>query len=162
MSDRFGKYRGTVLDNHDPNGQGRAQVSVPAVSADAAWALPSSPYAGPGVGLLSVPPVGANVWVEYEGGDTAMPIWSGCFWAVGEAPQPAAGSAGAIVVLQTQTCTLTLSDLEGAQAGITIELTTGARITLGSEGVEISDGQGASVTLQGPKVTVNEAALEVS
>ena len=36
--------------------------------------MPSSPYAGPGVGLFIVPPVGANVWVEFEGGDLDYPI----------------------------------------------------------------------------------------
>ena len=33
-----------------------------------------------------IPPVGANVWVEFEGGDPDYPIWSGCFWGTGEVP----------------------------------------------------------------------------
>lgn len=161
MAEQFGKYRGTVLSNQDPNAQGRVEVSVPAVSEAAVWALPCSPFAGPGVGLLAIPPVGASVWVEYEGGDTDLPIYSGGFWAVGDAPQPAAGSAGAIVVLQTATCTLTLSDVEGASGGVTLEHTGGARITLAAGGIEVANGRGASVTLEGPKVTINESAVEV-
>jgi len=43
-----------------------------------------------GVGLFFLPPKGANVWVEFEGGDPDYPIWSGCFWSDGEVPaQPA-------------------------------------------------------------------------
>ena len=40
--------------------------------------------AGSGVGLFTVPPVGANVWVEFEGGDIDYPILAGCFWGQGE------------------------------------------------------------------------------
>ena len=39
----FGKYRGLVLNNRDPDERGRVQVSVPALSGDATvgWAEPS-------------------------------------------------------------------------------------------------------------------------
>ncbi len=68
--------------------QGRIQVSAPAVlgGTHARWAMPCVPYAGPGVGLFAIPPVGANVWVEFEGGDLDYPIWTGCFWGIGEVP----------------------------------------------------------------------------
>lgn len=84
----FGKYRGKVEDNQDPLGLGRVQVSVPAVLGDGtlAWALPCVPYAGPGVGLFLVPPVGAKAWVEFEAGDTNFPICAGYFWSDGEVP----------------------------------------------------------------------------
>ncbi len=82
MQRYIGKYRGVVVDNADPAQLGRIRASVPAVSPDAlGWALPCLPYAGPGVGFFAIPPVGASVWVEFEGGDPALPIWTGCFWA---------------------------------------------------------------------------------
>lgn len=83
----WGKYRGKVLPggNMDPLGLYRLLVDVPAVGGTALgsqrWALPCVPYAGPGVGFVALPPVGANVWVEFEGGDPTYAIWSGCFWA---------------------------------------------------------------------------------
>jgi len=78
----IGKYRGIVLDNADPQQLGRIRASVPAVAADGlGWALPCLPYAGPGVGFFAIPPIGASVWVEFEAGDPALPIWTGCFWA---------------------------------------------------------------------------------
>ena len=52
--------------------------------------MPSVPFAGPKVGFFAIPPVGANVWVEFEAGDTDHPIWSGCFWGPGQLPAEAA------------------------------------------------------------------------
>jgi hypothetical protein len=79
----YGKYRGVVQNNDDPMELGRVQALVPDLSHELlAWALPCLPSAGP----YAVPAVGASIWVEFEGGDLDSPIWSGCFWNVGEAP----------------------------------------------------------------------------
>lgn len=92
----FGKYRGSVVDTDDPQRIGRIRADVPAVgSAELGWALPCLPGAGPGCGLFLIPPVGANVWIEFEAGDVSFPIWSGGFWAPGEAPAASHGLAGA-------------------------------------------------------------------
>jgi uncharacterized protein involved in type VI secretion and phage assembly len=95
----YGKYRGTVSQNVDPQELGRVQVVVPDVTIEPlGWAMPCTPYAGPGVGLYAIPPVGASVWVEFERGDPEYPIWSGCFWGQGELPPAATGPE--VVVLQ--------------------------------------------------------------
>ena len=86
---RFGKYRGKVVDNVDPEERGRiiAEVAAfPGQPESLNWCTPAVPYAGPGVGFYAMPPIGANVWIEYEGGDPNYPIWSGCFWGPGELP----------------------------------------------------------------------------
>jgi hypothetical protein len=44
------------------------------------WALPSLPYGGLSLGLFVVPPVGANVWVEFLHGHPDYPIWTGFWW----------------------------------------------------------------------------------
>ncbi len=87
----FGKYRGIVTDNKDPDKLGRILATVPAISGMTQnWALPCAPYAGKdgdvGVGFYAIPPVGAKVWIEFEGGNPNFPIWSGCFWQDGEVP----------------------------------------------------------------------------
>lgn len=84
----YGKYRGVVENNIDPTSLARVQVSVPDVMGDGtlAWAMPCFPGAGPGVGLLAIPPQKANVWVEFERGDPDFPIYSGGFWDTGDAP----------------------------------------------------------------------------
>lgn len=160
MSQFFGKYRGKVVNNIDPMQLARVQVSVPAVLGEGrlSWAMPSVPYAGAGVGFFAIPPVDASVWVEFEGGDTDYPIWSGCFWGVGEVP---GGPLPQMKVLKTDFVTITVNDLPGA-GGITIETVTGMKISIMATGIEIDNGQGGAITLTGPQVSVNNGALEVT
>jgi len=156
----FGKYRGQVANNIDPMLQGRVQVSCAAVLGDGqmSWAMPCSPYGGNGVGFFMIPPVGANVWVEFEGGNIDYPIWSGCFWGVGEAP--ANPAVPMMKVIKTDTATITLNDLPGA-GGISIETTTGMKIAISITGIEINDGMGGSIKMTGPQISINDGALEV-
>jgi uncharacterized protein involved in type VI secretion and phage assembly len=156
----FGKYRGKVENNFDPYQQGRVQISCPAVLGDGrmSWAMPSVPYAGNGVGFFMIPPVGANVWVEFEGGDIDYPIWAGCFWGTGEVP--AIPAQAEMKVIKTATATITLNDVPGA-GGVTIETTTGMKIAISVSGIEITNGMGASVKLTGIQTSVNNGALEV-
>lgn len=157
----FGKYRGKVERNIDPLQQGRVQVSCPAVLGDGtmSWAMPCAPFAGSGVGVFNVPPIGANVWVEFEGGDPDYPIWSGCFWGGGDTV-PASPALAEVKVWKTATNSITLNDLPGA-GGITIQTTTGMKISMTASGIEINNGQGASIKLSGPQVSINGGALEV-
>jgi len=160
MSQFFGKYRGKVENNVDPQQQGRIQVSVPAVFGEGSlsWAMPCVPYAGPGVGFFTIPPTGANVWVEFEGGDPDYPIWSGCFWGLGEAP--ATPAIEQMKVLKTDMATITINDLPGV-GGVKIETTMGAKIEITVQGIEINNGMGGVIKLMGPQVSVNNGALEV-
>ena len=71
----FGIYRGTAVNTADPSAGGRVQVVVAGIGSSAlGWALPCfSP------GNLTLPNVGDNVWVMFEGGDTDYPVWIGKF-----------------------------------------------------------------------------------
>ena len=123
----FGKYRGTVTDNDDPHGQARIRAEVPAVlpGVFTGWALPCLPYTGDDSGLHLVPPVGAGVWVEFEGGDPDYPIWSGGWWGRGQAPSAPSGAParppvkvlrseqGLTVALDDGDQTITVSDASG-------------------------------------------------
>jgi hypothetical protein len=164
MNQFFGKYRGKIENNIDPLQQGRVQVSAPAVLGEGtlAWAMPCSPYAGAGVGFFAVPPVGANVWVEFEGGDPDYPIWSGCFWGKGEMPKMPA--LAQYKVLKTDGTTLTLTDLPGA-GGFSLEVgppvvPTPMKLTMDASGIEISNAA-AKIKLTPVSVSINEGALEV-
>lgn len=108
----YGKYRGKVVNNKDPLGLGRLQAIVPAVAPDAInWAMPCTPYAGPQEGFYMIPPVGANVWIEFEGGDPNYPIWSGCFWGEKQDQRPPTDASGPeMKVLQTETIVLSFDD----------------------------------------------------
>lgn len=96
QSRKFGKYAGTVSNVDDPENMGRIRATVPRVlkGEETRWALPCSPYAGPDAGLFTVPPVGAGVWIEFEEGHVDRPIWTGCWWPRGDAPEPEEGQKG--------------------------------------------------------------------
>src|SRR3954465_8937613 len=88
----FGKYRGRVTDNSDPDNLGRRRAKVPRLLGDqeTGWALPAFPYGGASEqGLFAVPDVGAGVWIEFEGGDLSYPIWSGTWYTTGAVPESA-------------------------------------------------------------------------
>ncbi len=157
----FGKYRGKVANNVDPMLLGRVQITCPAVLGEGqlSWAMPSVPYAGSQVGFFMVPPVDANVWVEFEGGNPDYPIIGGCFWGTGEVP--ASPAVADMKVIKTGTATITLNDLPGA-GGVTIEMSNGMKISMTMSGIEINDGQGATIKLSGPTVSLNNGALEVT
>lgn len=79
----YGKYRGFVVDNQDPQTRGRVKVKVPSVLGEqnTGWALPCSPFGGlADQGLFTVPEVDSQVWVEFEEGNIDHPIWVGVFW----------------------------------------------------------------------------------
>ena len=167
MSTHFGKHRGLVINNIDPEQRGRLLVQVPDVLGlgVSSWAMPSVPFAGPQLGAYTIPVIGSGVWVEFEGGDPDYPIWTGCFWG-SAAEVPALALAGLPnspnVVLQTQAQnTLMLSDLPGT-GGIMLKSMTGAMILINDTGITISNGKGATIVMAGPTVTVNGGALVVT
>jgi len=154
----YGKYRGTVVNNIDPNRLGRLQVDVPAIYGTTTlnWAMPCVPYAGRDQGFYMIPPVGANIWVEFEGGDIDHPIWSGCFWGTGESP----GGLPQARILKTPIGTLTFDELDPA-APVVLESAAGNRVTFTAQGVTIEIAGGARIEMAGPQVSVNSGALEV-
>jgi Uncharacterized protein conserved in bacteria len=114
----YGKYRGTVTDNIDPLMLGRILPLVQAMPGMLLnWALPATPYAGEGVGFYAIPPIGARVWVEFEGGDPSYPIWSGCFWDEGEMPLEPVNPLNK--VFATEFVRMSLDDTPG-EGGFTI------------------------------------------
>ena len=155
----YGKYRGKVTDNRDPLMQGRIRATVPAVFGDkeTGWALPSAPYGGKGVGFFFVPPVEANVWVEFERGNPEVPIWSGCFWGTGEAPKMPATPE--VKVIKTDFATITIKDMSGA-GEISIESTTGLKMVMNISGIELSN-SATKIKLTPASVSINDGALEV-
>jgi uncharacterized protein involved in type VI secretion and phage assembly len=157
QSDRYyGKYRGVVTTNEDPNNVGRIKAQVPAFSdSETGWATPSTPYGGNGVGMFFIPPVGANVWIEYEGGDPELPIWSGCFWDQGEAP----ADSPDIKIIKTDFAKININDASGS-GEITIEGLTGVKIVLDSDGIELSYGA-TKIKLTAASVDINDGAFEV-
>jgi uncharacterized protein involved in type VI secretion and phage assembly len=170
-SHHFGKYRGCVTDNDDQSKRGRLKVRVPAVlGAAETWAMPCVPYAGKEVGFFMLPEAGTGVWVEFEGGDPARPIWTGFFWADEQLPDD--GTA-ARKVLRTQKITLRIDDEKDEvvlknSGGASLTLgddalveNAGATLTLGQSGV-VSEHSGAKLEVANASIKGNDGALEVT
>lgn len=163
----FGKYRGTVVQNVDPEQRGRIQAMVPDVSnvVPTTWASACVPLTGKSMGTYLVPQIGAGVWIEYEQGDIDYPIWAGGFWGVA-AEVPALALAGnpvsPSIVLQTGLQhSISMSDVPGPTGGIMLKSSTGAMILVNDVGITISNGKGATIVMNGPTVTINNGALTV-
>ena len=167
----YGKYRGLVTENIDPLQIGRVMLQCADVLGDipGSWAMPCMPAAGIQSGIFIVPPIGSQVWVEFEQGNPDYPIWTGGFWGtVGDVPAfataPPPIPPGQNICLQTTSENMVLiSDAAPTPAtgGIVLKSASGAMIVVNDTGIYISNGQGASVTLIGPTVAINETALTV-
>ena len=168
MNKYYGKYRGTVVQNVDPEQIGRIQAMVPDVSGllPSSWAMPCVPIAGKQSGVYVVPQIGAGVWIEFEQGDPDYPIWSGGFWgSATEMPALAliGNPASPSMVLQSGLLnTIAVSDMPGPTGGILLQSVGGAMIVVNDIGITISNGKGATIVLAGPTVTINNGALVVT
>jgi uncharacterized protein involved in type VI secretion and phage assembly len=160
----YGKYRGVVTDNKDPLMIGRVRAKVPDVMGDqeSGWAMPCAPFGGSGMGFFAIPKVGAGVWIEFEQGDPDYPIWAGCwFGSVAEVPPLLLAPPYKKVMIKTEGGHSILLDDTPGIGGITLETSSGQKIVINSIGIEINNGQGGTIKLTGPQVSVNNGALEV-
>ena len=163
---RFGLFRGTCVNNIDPMQMGRIQVLVPSIGLPpSSWAMPCLPVTGTQAGVFAVPPIGAGVWVEFEGGDPDYPVWVGGFYSPADVPAAARVVPPGVSGFTFQTLlsnSITISDTPGPTGGILIKTTTGAMISVSDVGITISNGKGAVISMVGPTVTINAGALTVT
>jgi|APLak6261658528_1056013.scaffolds.fasta_scaffold00016_7 uncharacterized protein involved in type VI secretion and phage assembly len=158
----YGKFRGFVVDNQDPEQRGRLRVRVPSVLADAVtgWALPCLPFGGlANQGLFFVPEVGAQIWVEFEEGNLDRPLWVGVFWQqLGDIPQEGQKTPPTTRVLRTPSGhVLQFDDAAGAEQ-FHLYHPTGAELSIDAQGsMVLSNPRGARLALD---VDGNKVVLE--
>ncbi|HEX2084700.1 MAG TPA: phage baseplate assembly protein V [Solirubrobacteraceae bacterium] len=169
----YGKFRGLVVDNADPERLGRLRVRVPSVlgrDVVTGWALPCAPYGGDaGQGLLFVPEIGSGVWIEFEEGDLEFPIWVGTYWSGpghdSEVPRPNRADGAeepAVQVRPTRKIvktvkghTLQFEDADGVEMVTIVEAAHGHVITLDARGIRVTDGTfGHEIALDADGVAV--------
>jgi len=160
-------YRAEVADNNDPQGRGRIQVIVPFLSSAPLdhWAVPVSPYAGKGYGTFFPPEKGDFVWVCFENGNPAYPVYIGGWWAEGETPDGFAitrrgirtknceiyfDDKDKVINVKTPAATLTLDD---TNRKVTIEI-GGESIALDSGANQVSVKADTKVSVEAPQVLV--------
>ncbi len=149
----FGKYTGIVKDNRDDQNLGQLQVSVPAIFPpdDVVLARAALPY-----GYFFVPENNAKVWVEFEGGDPGLPLWTGVQYVPGEWPDEAKANPPQKRVIKTAAGHLIIFDDKDGEAGIEIkDGVNGHDITLNNQGISVKDGvNNHSITFDSTGVTV--------
>ena len=147
----FGKYRGTVVDNLDPEKMGRVRLVVPSIlgTTELDWALPCLPFGGlADQGWFSVPEIEAQVWVEFEEGELSQPIWTGTFWQKGDdVPEAAALEEPTTRLMKSPAGhTFQFDDKEGEEK-ILLQHMAGAELAIDENGtVTIKDAAGAQAT----------------
>jgi len=161
----YGKYRGFVTDNDDPDRLGRVKVSVPSIlgGTETGWALPCAPFGGlSNQGLFAIPEVGAQLWVEFEEGELSHPIWVGTFWqSSGDPPSEGAVSPPTTRVFKTPSGHLLQFDDAGGAEQIRLHHTAGSDLVIDPQGtVALTDANGATVTLDAAnsKVVVQDSS----
>jgi uncharacterized protein involved in type VI secretion and phage assembly len=172
----YGKYRGIVIDNHDPAKLGRLKLNVPSVLGSdvvTGWATPCAPYGGAaGLGFLFIPDNGAGVWAEFEEGDLEFPIWSGSFWSqpnsASELPKPNKGSDGteesgvqdpptSKIIKTAKGHTLQFEDADGAEMILLREGSKGHFVTMDQNGIAVTDANANNVKLTSDGITITDA-----
>lgn len=155
----YGKYRGTVFENYDPKFMGRLILKIPDVlgSYPSSWALPSVPIAGLQMGMFSIPPLCADVWVEFEQGNPDHPIWSGYFWSTPEkAPNLLPVPPGTPVTVITNPAGLSLVVTPNAITLINAAHTTQILFTEGTISITATN-----IIINGTKISFNGDALTI-
>lgn len=171
----YGKYRGFVVDNADPEQLGRLKLKVPSVLGNdvvTGWAMPCTPYGGDAnQGFFFIPENDAGVWVEFEEGDLEFPIWVGTFWSKpggnSELPKPndADGAEQGSVqdpptrkIIKTKKGhTIQFEDKDNEEMIMVKEAKNGHVITLNKDGIKITDGaSGHEVILDNIGITISD------
>ena len=127
----YGKYRGKVVDDADDDHQGLIKVQVPDVFGSTAEVVaePCLPY-----GHFFVPPIGTDIWVEFEAGHPERPIWVGVWYPTGTTPVEAQVSPPTHRVIKTVAGhTLEFVDTDGEES-ILIRHSGDAFVSLEADG----------------------------
>jgi hypothetical protein len=159
------------VNNVDPEFRGRIMARVTDVTGafTTSWAEPVVPFAGPNAGQLSMPPVNAGVWIEFENGDPDRPVWLGGLWgSATEAPATAktltsTGPAGAATIIQTMDLNMVCVSDKGMlsllpMGGILISAGS-STIMIDKTGIKMT---AATITVNGTTVTFNGGALVIT
>lgn len=78
----YAAHKAVVTDNADPMKLGRVKATIPGYITETGWAYPFGTLGGgeKGRGTYSVPPIGAEIQVSFDDGDTHHPRYTGGHW----------------------------------------------------------------------------------
>jgi hypothetical protein len=157
LNKRFGKYRGIVKSNHDDENPGCLQVEVQDISGN--QQITARPATPPGSFFL--PEVETYVWIEFEGGDPGMPIWTDMWHVPGTWPDEAKDDPTQKRVIKTTSGHTLVFDDRSDSASIQIkDGVNGHVITLNNNGVTISAQSGENIVLNKQGINIDSGAGE--
>lgn len=158
----YGVYPALVIDNQDPDNQGRVQIRLPwspdhGDAAYEAWARLATLMAGKNRGSWFVPDVDDEVLVAFEGGDTRRPYVVGMLWnGVDTPPERMDSNNNLKSILSRAGIRISMDDSDGA-----VELTLS---TPGGHSLVFNDGD-RSVTAadsSGNVIKMNSSGISIS
>lgn len=169
--DRFDVlYFGKVVERKDPKKLGRIRARIPGLAAKTDWARPAGVRAaGPGLGEIDPPRLGAFVLVGFEAGERKAPFFFSGFWAAGETPPghvvdedggDNAVFANEVIVIETDTRTASkgwrVKDraTDGAKLQIDFDPVTNQVGITGTVGIRIQTT--GAVRIKGGSVSIND------
>lgn len=151
----YGVYKGFVVNNDDPNKQGRLIVRVPSVYGNSVynyWAIPRGMYAGKGYGMVVLPEIGDAVFISFSGGDVRYPLWEHGWIGYGELE--ASTEKKFITTVQGHTI-----ELDDKKDSITISKKSGEQIKIVDNNIRITADNveiiGKTVLIKGAKAVPN-------
>jgi uncharacterized protein involved in type VI secretion and phage assembly len=156
----YGKYRGKIVEIGSGEQLGFVRALVPAVYGEALespWAAPAAPFGGDAYGWLMLPKLDDGVWIEFEGGDCDLPVWSGFWWAKNDR-KPSRVSAERRVLASPKGHQLVFDDDAGL---LLFKHADGPQIALEKNSIRIQFNDQQKIVIDANGVHVNGTALEV-
>lgn len=145
-----------VVNNIDPTGNARVQVSYPWLPGVQVWARVAVPMAGPGRGTWMIPQPGDEVVVAFVNGDEREPVCLGCLWNGLDRP-PVISPDAAVNTIAVRSRGGNDIRLEDAKPpSIKLKSATLQRVTLNPTHIEIrtSDNQSIIVAAVGGNIAI--------
>ncbi len=158
----YGVHPALVIDNQDPDGQGRVRIRLPwSPDADGgayeAWARLATMMAGADRGSWFIPDVDDEVLVAFEGGDTRRPYVVGMLWNGQDAPPEQMDNDNNVkTILSRAGIRISMDDSEGA-----VKLTLS---TPGGHSLVFDDGDGSvkAADSNGNVIKMNSSGISIS
>lgn len=177
----YGTYLAIVESVDDPEQLARVEVRLLGFDGVGAqdgpiWARVALPYAGPSLGAFMLPSKGAEVVVQFAGGDPRHPIVIGSLWNGNHRPTEQLGGDGKTVDRWTLTgkdgSRIAIVEEQSGQAKIslstpgnvsaTLQQTSGGSLELSAANSTITiDSQGVTIRTQA-KLTVQASQVQIT